>query len=74
MREKSPVNTTVIDFEGTISNGYRLHNPYITFLSPIYTFLWRDTNLFTRQMKVQIGKRTLIIIFIKGKNADSGGK
>ena len=37
-------------------------------------FLGGKTQLFTRQIKVQIGKSTLIIIFIKEKDADSGGK
>ena len=30
--------------------------------------------MFTRQIKVQIGKSTLIILFIKENDADSGGK
>ena len=50
---------------GTIPKGYILYNNNFTLISPIYTFPWRDTKLFTRQIKVQIGKSTLIIIFIK---------
>ena len=61
-------------FEGTISNGYNFYNINSTFISPIYTFPWRETYLFTRQIKVQLEKSTLIILFIKGKYADSGGK
>ena len=60
--------------KGTIPKGYNLYNNKCTFISPIYTFPWRETQLFTRQIKVQIGKSTLIILFIKGKDADSGGK
>ena len=53
--------------KGTIPEGYNLYNPNCTFSSPIYTFLWRETQFFTRQIKVQIGKSTLIILFIKEK-------
>ena len=58
----------------TISKGYTLYNHNFTFIFPIYTFPWRETKLFTRQIKVQIGKSTLIIIFIKENDAASGGK
>ena len=44
-----------------------------TFISPIYTFPWQKTYLFTRQIKVQIGKSTSIEIFIKGKLPTSAG-
>ena len=37
-----------------------------TFVSPIYTFPWRETELFTRQIKLQIGKSNLIILSIEG--------
>ena len=30
-----------------------------TFFSPIYTFSWRETQLFTGQVKVKVGKSTL---------------
>ena len=68
LRVKSlPINTTVNDFEGTISNGYIFHNNNSTFISPNYTFPWRETQLFTRQIKVEIGKSTLIILSVKEK-------
>ena len=51
----------------TIPKGYNLYNNNCTFISPIYTFPWRETELFTRQIKVQIGKSTLIILFIKAE-------
>ena len=60
-------NTTVNDSKGTIPNSYNLYNNICTFVSPIYTFPWRKTKLFTRQIKVQIGKSTLIKLFIKAK-------
>ena len=47
--------------------GYKLYNNNSIFSSPIYTFPWRETELFTRQIKVQIGKSTLIIFFINEK-------
>ena len=45
MREKSlQMNTTVNEFEDTISNGYNLNNNNnSTFISPIYAFPWRET-------------------------------
>ena len=44
MREKShQQNTTVNDFEDTISNGYNLYNKNSTFISPMYAFPWRET-------------------------------
>ena len=52
---------------GTIPKGYNLDNNNCTFISPIYTFPWRETQLFTRQFKVEIGKSTLFISFIKGE-------
>ena len=61
------LNSRNIFIKGTIPNGYSLYNNNFTFISPIYNFPWRETYLFTRQMKVQIGKSTLIILFIKGK-------
>ena len=51
----------------TIPKGYNFYNNNSTFISPIYTFPWRETLLLTRQIKVQIGKSTLIILFIKEK-------
>ena len=52
---------------GTIPKGYNLYINNCTFISPIYAFPWRQTQLFTRQIKVQKGKSTLIITFIKGE-------
>ena len=43
------------------------YNKNSVFISPIYTFPWRETWLFTGQFDVQIGKSTLIILFIKEK-------
>ena len=54
-------------FEGTISNGHDLYYHNSTFISPIYNFPWRETYMLTRQMKAQIGKSVLIILFIKEK-------
>ena len=42
-------------------------------ISPTYSFPWRETSLFTCQIKAQIGKRTLIILFIKGKTPTLAG-
>ena len=42
-----------------------------TFISPLSG---RETQLFTRQVKVQIGKSTLIILTLRTKDANSGGK
>ena len=70
MREKVLMIKTVKWFKkqiGTIPKGYNIYNNNCTFSSPIYTFPWRETYLFARQIKVQIGKSTLIILFIKGK-------
>ena len=64
------MNKTVKWFKkenGTIPKGNNLYNTDCTFSSPIYTFPWRETYLLTRQIKVQIGKSTLIILFIKEK-------
>ena len=44
---------------------YILNN--FTFIFPIYTFPWRETKMFSRQIKVQRGKNTLIILFIEEK-------
>ena len=52
--------------EGTIPEGYNLYNDICTFVSPIYTFPWRETKLFTRQIKVQTAKSSLIPLSIKG--------
>ena len=38
-----------------------------TFISPIYTFPGRETYLFTRQINVQLGKSTIIVLFVKEK-------
>ena len=51
----------------TIQKTYHLSYNNCTFISPINTFPWRETWIFTRQIKVQIGKSTLIILFIKEK-------
>ena len=53
--------------KGTIQGGYYLCNSNSTFVSPIYTFSWRETYLFTRQIKEKVGKSTLIIVFMKEK-------
>ena len=47
--------------------------PVVSFLLFI-SFPWRETKVCTRQVKVQIRKITLIILTLKGENADSGGK
>ena len=58
---------TVNDLKGRVPEGYNLYNKNKTFVPPIDTFPWRKTYLFTRQIKVQRGKSTLIILFKKGK-------
>ena len=44
-----------------------------TFISSFYSFPWRETYLFTRQGKVQIGKNTFMKKY-QGGNAYSDGK
>ena len=51
----------------TILECDKLYNNNSTFISPIYTFPWRETYLFARQIKVQQEKSTLIILFKKEK-------
>ena len=51
----------------TILKGDNLYKSNSTFISLIYTFPWRETNLFTRQVNVQIGKSILIILSIMEK-------
>ena len=46
---------------------YKLYIKSCTFLSPIYTFRWRKTQMFTRQFNVQKGKSTLFILFTEEK-------
>ena len=65
--------------ESTVLESYRQYSTKIkkrvscTFISPIYNFSWRETKMFTRQVKAQIGKSTLFIS-TSMSNADSGGK
>ena len=61
MREKVSVQNANSLIFSTILKGDNSYNNNCTFISPIYTFPWRETSLFTRQIKVQIGKSTLII-------------
>ena len=67
MREKSSEYKQSNVNNCTVLEGNNLYNIHRTFISPIYTFPWRETYLFTRQIKVQIGKSTLIILFTKEK-------
>ena len=67
MREKSSEYKQSIVNNCTVLEGNNLYNNNCTFSSPIYTFPWQETYLFTRQIKVQIGKSTLIILFTKEK-------
>ena len=60
--------------EGTVPEGCSLLNNNSTFLSVIYTFPWRETKLFTRKIKVQTRRSTLIIIPIKAKMPTLVGK
>ena len=63
-----------IQYNTTIPKGYNLYNNNnSTFISPIYTFLWRETTSFTRQIKVQIGRSTLIKLSMKGKKPNLAG-
>ena len=57
----------VLTIKVLFSQATIFYNHNCTFISPIYTFPWRETELFTRQIKVQIGKSTLIILFTKEK-------
>ena len=58
---------------GTIARSSNLYNNNTTLISAIYTFRWRETKLFTRQIEVQIGKCTLIILSLKGKQPTLAG-
>ena len=59
---------TVIDINfGTIPKGYNLYIKQRNLISPISTFPWRETWLFTHQLTVQIRKSTSIILSIKGE-------
>ena len=51
-------------YKSTKPKGSNLYKITCTFFSPIYTFRWRETYLFTRQIKVQLGKSSLITLFI----------
>ena len=65
MREKFQQMQTVNDIKfSTIPKGYYLYIKN-TCISPIYTFPGRETKLFTRQIKVQLGKSTLFILTIE---------
>ena len=71
MREKSLIKyKQSMILKGTIPQGYSLYDKNSTFISPIYTFPWRET--FTRLIKVQIEKRTLFILFMKRKTPTLG--
>ena len=59
---------------GTVPKSYNLQNNNCTYISSIYTFLWLETKLLKRQIKMQIGKSTLIILFIKEKMPTLAGK
>ena len=70
MREKvfNEMQTVIDNNFSTFLKSYNFYNNNnIIFISPIYTFPWRETQLFTRQIKVQLGKSTLLILSIKGK-------
>ena len=68
MREKVSIKSKQFDIKSsTIRKGYFFYKYNSTFVSPIYIFPWREAYLFTRQIKVQIGKSFLIILSIKGK-------
>ena len=65
MREKFQQMQTVNDIKfSTIPKGYNLYDNR-TFISPIHTFPRRETLLFTRQIKVQLGKSTFFILTIE---------
>ena len=51
----------------TVPKATKIYNNNSTFVSPIYTFPWRETKLFTRQFKVQTGKSILFILYIEEK-------
>ena len=70
LRERfSTVQTVKSDFlkTDTILKASNLYKNNCTFISPIYTFPWRETYLFACQNKVQKVKSSLIIIFINRK-------
>ena len=68
-KESSTSSKSQNDFikNGTIPQNHNFYKHICAFISPIYTFPWRETQLFTRQIKVRIGKSILFILFIKGK-------
>ena len=73
MREKSSKYKQSNVNNCTVLEGNNLYNHNRTIFSPIYTLPWRETQLFTRQIKVQIGKSTLIILFKKEKIPNLAG-
>ena len=58
---------TLILQNSTLPKGCNLYNNNSTFIARFYTFPWREKKLFTRQIKVQIWKNTLITLFMKEK-------
>ena len=59
--------------DGTIPKGFKLYNKNCTFISPFYTFLWRETIVYTPNQGT-IREKYFNHIIYKGKDADSGGK
>ena len=47
------------------TKSYNLYSNHCTFVSIIYTIPWRETELFTRQIKIQIAKSTLFLFLSK---------
>ena len=58
----------------TILEGDNLKNNNSTFISPIYTFPWRETLLFARQINVKKREKYFNHIFYQRKDADFCGK
>ena len=56
-----------------ILKGYNFSYNNSTFVFPFYTFPWWEKYLFTRQVKVRIGKSTSVIVSVKGKMPSLAG-
>ena len=61
--------------KGTIPKGYNLYNNNCTFISPIYTFPWRENIIvYTSDQGTNREKYFNHNIYQREKNADSSGK
>ena len=63
-----------ISTKGTIPEGYHLYSNNCLFLPPIYTSPWWESYLLPRQIEVQLGENTSIILSSKEKLPTLAGK